>query len=75
MIIGTEEVIELVEHTATNEVTLNLMKPDECYKYLGQDEIISYVGPSSKDKVIKEYTKKTKIWTSELSAYNITYFS
>ena len=54
-----------------NDVTTNPMKTDECYKYLGQDENISYVGPINKDRVTKVYTKRMKkIWTSELSAYN-----
>ena len=44
---------------------------DGCYKYLGQDENISYVGPINKDRVTKMHTKRMKkIWTSELSAYN-----
>ena len=54
-----------------NDATINPMKTDECYKHLGQDENISYVGPINKDRVTKEHTKRRKkIWTSELSAYN-----
>ena len=49
----------------------NYKANDGCYKYLGQDENISYVGPINKDRVTKMHTKRMKkIWTSELSAYN-----
>ena len=41
------------------------------YKYLGQDENISYVGKVNKENVIKEYlTRAKKIWKSNLSAFN-----
>ena len=71
MVIERGEIIEQVEPIVMNDVTINPMKTDECYKYLGQDENISYVGPINKDRVTKEHTKRRKkIWTSELSAYN-----
>ena len=71
MVIERGEIIEQVKPIVMNDVTINPMKTDECYKYLGQDENISYVGPINKDRVTKVYTKRMKkIWTSELSAYN-----
>ena len=41
-------------------LTINPLKTDECYKYLGQDENSSYVGPVNKDRVTKEHTKKNE---------------
>ena len=71
MVIERGEIIEQVKPIVMNDVTINPMKTDECYKYLGQDQNISYVGPINKDRVTKGYTKRMKkIWTSELSAYN-----
>ena len=71
MVIERGKFIEQVEPIVMNDVTINPMKTDECYKYLGQDENISYVGPINKDRVTKECTKRIKkIWTGELSAYN-----
>ena len=71
MVIGNREIIEQVEPILMNDVTINPVKTGECYKYLGQDENSSYVGPVNKDRVTKEYTKKMKkICTSELSVYS-----
>ena len=71
MVIERGEIIEQVKPIVMNDITINPMKTDECYKYLGQDQNISYVGPINKDRVTKGYTKRMKkIWTSELSAYN-----
>ena len=58
MVTERREITEQVEPIVVNDVTINLMKTDECYKYLGQDENISYVGPINNDRVRKEYTKK-----------------
>ena len=45
----------------------------ECYKYLGQDENISYIGTVNKEKVSKEYfTGVRKIRKSKLSTFNKT---
>ena len=41
-------------------LTINPLKTGECYKYLGQDENSSYVGPVNKDRVTKEHTKKNE---------------
>ena len=60
MVIEGGEFIEQVEPIVMNDVTINPMKTDECYKYLGQDENISYIGPINKDRVTKEYKKESK---------------
>ena len=49
------------------------MNERECYKYLGQDENISYIGTVNKEKVSKEYfTGVRKIRKSKLSTFNKT---
>ena len=54
-----------------NNLTIKQIQEGESYKYLGQDENISYVGKVNKEKVIKEYLTRTKkIWKSNLSAFN-----
>ena len=43
----------------------------ETYKYLGQDEKITYSSPVNKERVSSEYFKRIpKIWKFELSAFN-----
>ena len=58
--IEKEKIIEQVEPIVMNGVSTNPMETDECYKYLGQDENISYVGPINKGRVMKDYTKRMK---------------
>ena len=59
------------ENIIMNGVTIRPLDEGECYKYLGQDENISLVGPINKEKVMKEYIHRVKkIWSSELSGYN-----
>ena len=54
-----------------NNLTIKQIQEGESYKYLGQDENISYVGKVNKENVIKEYLTRTKkIWKSNLSAFN-----
>ena len=49
------------------------MDEGEYYKYLGQDENISYVRTVNKERVSKEYFARVrKIWKSKLSAFNKT---
>ena len=70
MVIERGKIIEQFEPIVMNDITIEPLKTDECYKYLGQDENISYVGPINKDRVTKEYSKIMKnIWRSELSTY------
>ena len=54
-----------------NGLELNELEMHESYKYLGQDEDISYKGELNKEKVIKEYYRRVrKIWQSELYSRN-----
>ena len=54
-----------------NGVKIRPIKDGESYRYLGQDENLSYDGPANKSRVTKEYCKRVrKIWASELSVYN-----
>ena len=55
MVIERGKIIEQFEPIVMNDITIEPLKTDECYKYLGQDENISYVGPINKDRVTKEY--------------------
>ena len=61
------------QHLEMNGVKIQKVHEGECYKYLGQDENISYVGTVNKERVCKEYfTRVRKIWKSKLSAFNKT---
>ena len=54
-----------------NGLELNELEINESYKYLGQDEDISYKGELNKEKVLKEYYRRVrKIWQSELYSRN-----
>ena len=54
-----------------NNVTLKEIEHNNSYKYLGQDENISYGGQVNKERVRNEYFKRVKkIWFSELSGFN-----
>ena len=55
-----------------NGLELNELEVGESYKYLGQDEDISYKGELNKEKVMKEYYRRVrKIWKSELSTFEL----
>ena len=59
------------ENLVMNRLNIRPLTDGECYKYLGQDENLSYDGPINKERVTKEYYHRvSKIWSSELSAYN-----
>ena len=61
------------QHLEINDVKIQQVDEGECYKYLGQDENISYVGTVNKERVCKQYfTRVRKIWKSKLSAFNKT---
>ena len=50
-----------------NGVKIQQVDEGECYKYLGQDQNISYLGRVNKERVCKEYfTRVRKIWKSKL---------
>ena len=66
-----KRLIEKKEPIIMNNVKIKPMKEGESYKFLGQDENISYVGPVNKECIIKEYKSCVrKLWKSELSSYN-----
>ena len=53
-----------------NGVKIQQVDEGECYKYLGQDENISYVDTVNKERASKEYfTRVRKIWKSKLLAF------
>ena len=59
------------EKINVNGLELNELEIGESYKYLGQDEDISYKGDLNKERVTKEYFRRIrKIWKSELYARN-----
>ena len=71
MVIEKGTLIEKKEPIIINNVKIKPMKEGESYKYLGQDENISYVRPVNKERVIKEYKSRVrKICKSELSSHN-----
>ena len=61
----------LGEKITINGLELNELKYGEAYKYLGQDEDVSYKGELNKARVMLEYYRRIKkIWKSELSSKN-----
>ena len=54
-----------------NGVKIQQVDKRECYKYLGQDENISYVCTVNRERVSKEYfTRVRKTWKSKLLTFN-----
>ena len=54
-----------------NNLTIQELKDETLYTYLGQDEAVGYNGPLNKDRVRKEYKMRVrKIWRSELYGGN-----
>ena len=54
-----------------NGLELRKLEMNEIYKYLGQDEDISFKGELNKERVMKEYYRRVrKIWSSELYSRN-----
>ena len=53
---------------------VNTQRVDEgkCYKYLGQDKNMSYVGTVNKEVSREYFTRVKKIWKFKLSAFNKT---
>ena len=52
-----------------NAIEIKELEEGDTYKYLGQDESVSYDGPINKERVSKEYLKcMKKIWNLQLSA-------
>ena len=67
------KITTLGEKFTINDVELNELVAGEKYKYLGQDEDISYDNTINKERVTREYFKRVrKIWSSELFSQNKT---
>ena len=70
--------IEKGKNIITSAIEINGLKikpiqEGESYRYLGQDENVTYEGRINKERVTKEYLSRVKkICSSELSAYNKT---
>lgn len=61
----------LGEKICINNVEISELENGDSYKYLGQDEDISYNGKLNKDRVLQEYYRRVKkIWKSELYSIN-----
>ena len=46
-----------------------LDKAGDCYRCIGIEEKVEFVGPINKDRILKEYTNRVqKIWNSELQS-------
>ena len=43
-----------------NRLTVQELKEEEQYKYLGQDESVGYHGPSNKERVIRKYKRRVR---------------
>ena len=54
-----------------NGLTIQELKDEDQYRYLGQDESVGYHGPLNKERVMKEFKMRVrKIWKSELNGNN-----
>ena len=51
---------QTTQHLEMNGLKIQPIKDGESYKYLGQDENLSYNGPVNKERVSKEYLKRVK---------------
>ena len=69
---------EKAKNTTTKPIQMNGLKnksiqEGESYRYLDQQENVAYDGQFNKERVLKEYLSQvTKIWSSEVSAFNKT---
>ena len=64
---------QLGENRTVNNVAIEDLKQDDNYKYLGQDEAVTYNGPLNKEQVSTEYLRRVrKVWNSQLNASNKT---
>ena len=61
------KIVQNEEQIFSNQLTIKPVKVGDCYRYLGVDENIEFVGPINKSRILKEYTNRVgKIWSSEL---------
>ena len=64
---------QLGENITVNNIAIGELKQDDTYKYLGQDEAVTYDGPLNKERVSTEYLRRVrKVWNSQLNASNKT---
>ena len=64
---------QLWENITVNNIAIKELKQDDIYKYLGQDEAVTYNGPLNKERVSTEYLRRVrKVWNSQLNAPNKT---
>ena len=64
---------QLGENITVNNIAIEELKQDDTYKYLGQDEAVTYNGPINKERVSTEYLRRLrKVWNSQLNASNKT---
>ena len=54
-----------------NGLSIKEVEEGDTYRYLGTEEAIGIADTLNKEKVLKEFKRRTKkIWTSELNAKN-----
>ena len=53
-----------------NSLIIQEIEEGDQYKYSGMDESVGIIGPLNKQRVVKEYKTRVKIWNSELNATN-----
>ena len=74
LVIENGQIKDNGQNLEMNRVKIQQVDEGECYKYLGQDENISYVGTVNKDSVSKEYfIRVRKMWKSKLWALKINH--
>ena len=64
---------QLRENITVNNIAIEELKQDDTYKYLSQDEAVTYNGPLNKERVSTKYLRRVrKVWNSQLNALNKT---
>ena len=65
------EIVQNEEPIINNQLTINPVKIGDCYRQLGVNENVEFIGPINKDRTLKEYTNRVrKIWSSKLLDYD-----
>ena len=73
LVVNRGKIVDQTRNMDINGLSISPISNDECYKYLGIDENVAYVGAVSKARVTQEYfSRLRKVWKSELSAFNKT---
>ena len=52
------KIVQNEELIFSNQLTIKPVKEGDCYRCLGIDENIEFVGPINKDGILKEYTNR-----------------